>query len=163
MTSPQPSFRYPMRTKLVVILVLAVAIGGFALAYLTTDTDTDDGGVAVSGSDAGEATRGDDPVVDVEPSDGSTVVLAQEPFSIQLAPGWTGELTFIPGNGSPTPLPEDEVVVTALNQLIYVPAEGRAVERLPEGTTSCVLATIWDQVEGREATETTEQWCFAVT
>ena len=89
--------------------------------------------------------------------------IVQTSVSIAVEPGWTGELTFQPGNGTAVRLPADEIDVTALNELIYQPAEGKTIERLPEGTTSCVLATIWDQVRGREATEKVDQWCFAVT
>ena len=158
MTSP-PSLSYPTRTKVVVVVVLALAIAGFVVAGMSADTDTSDD-VAVSGGGGGERGEG---ALDFSPDPGSPVVLSQEPFSITLAAGWTGELTFLPGNGSAVPLPRDEVEVTALNELRYVPGEGKALERLPEGTTSCVVATIWDQVEGRDSTERTEQWCFAVT
>ena len=159
MTAPQQPLRYPTRTKIVVAAVLALAIGGFTLAVITADTDGQDP-VTLSGG-AGE-TSDVDGVLAVSPPKGAEV-LAQQTISIQLAPGWTGELTFQSGAGTVVPLPEDEIQVTARNELIYVPGEGKAVERLPEGRTSCVLATIWDRVEGREATETTEQWCFSVT
>lgn len=158
MTAPRPTIRYPARTKAVVVAVLAAAIAVFTLAVLAADTDGEDP-VAVSGGTAGDDQRG---VLSRSPRDGAQV-LAQEPFSVRLAPGWTGELTFIPGNGAALPLPEDEIEVTALNELVYVPDDGKALERLPEGTTSCVRATVWDRVEGREATEVTETWCFSVT
>lgn len=158
MASP-PTFRYPTRTKVVVALVLAVAIGGFVLAGMSADTDASDS-VTISGG-PGEASSSDG-VVAVSPGPGSQA-LAQQPFSIQLAAGWTGELTFLPGNGSAVALPRDEIEVTALNELVYQPGPDKTVERLPEGQTSCVAATIWDQVQGREASERVETWCFDVT
>ena len=154
-----PTFSYPTRTKIAVVVVLAVAIGGFVLAGLTAETDNADS-VTVSGQ-AGEQSDAQG-VLAFAPRNGGQA-LSQDGFSIRLAPGWTGELTFLPGNGSAVPLPEDEVEVTALNELSYQPEDGKVIERLPEGVTSCVVATIWDQVRGREASERTEQWCFAVT
>ena len=159
MTAPQTVLRYPTRTKVVVAVVLALAFGGFALAVLTADTD---GQEAATVSGAPGETSDAEGVVAHSPRDGAQV-LAQQSFSIRLAAGWTGELLFLPGNGAAVPIPEDEVVVTALNELVFQPADGKVIERLPEGTTSCVLATIWDQVRGRDATETTEQWCFEIT
>lgn len=159
MTAPQAPFRYPMRTKIVIVAVLAVAFTGFALAVMTADTDGEDE-VTLSGGPGQSTDSGG--VVARSPRDGAQA-LSQQPFSIRLEPGWTGELTFQPGNGTAVRLPADEIDVTALNELIYQPAEGKTIERLPEGTTSCVVATIWDQVRGREATEKVDQWCFAVT
>jgi hypothetical protein len=157
MTAPT-SFRYPTRTKVIIAVVLALAIGGFVLAGLSADTDGNEAVTLTGGP--GQASSSDG-VVAIAPGDGSEA-LAQQPFSIQLANGWTGQLTFLPGNGSAVPLPPDEVQVTALNELVYQPAEGKAVERLPQGT-SCVIATIWDQVRGRDASERSETWCFEVT
>ena len=159
MTASQPALRYPTRTKVIVTVVLALAFGGFALAVITADTDGQDE-ATVSG-EPGETSDAEG-VVAHSPRDGAQV-LAQQPFSIRLSPGWTGELLFLPGNGAAVPIPEDELEVTALNELVYQPGDGKVIERLPEGTTSCVLATIWDQVRGREGTETTEQWCFEIT
>jgi hypothetical protein len=166
----RPPLRYPTRTKLVVAVVLALAIGGFVLAGMSTDTDTDDE-ITVTGGPAGGtgsapvpgegAPESDGGVVEVEPRDG-TEALAQERVRIQLSAGWTGELTLLPASGPAVPLPPDEVEVTALNELVFVPAEGRVIERLPSGR-NCVRATIWDQVDGREATERLHSWCFDVT
>lgn len=171
-TGATPSFNYPARTKIIVALVLAVAIGGFVLAGLSAETGTGDevvvtgdGGGDGGGGDGGEqpgaTSRDADGVIEVHPPDG-TEALAQERIRIQLSAGWTGELTLLPASGAAIPLPDDEVERTALNELIFVPGEGRVIERLPAGR-NCVRATIWDQVEGRAATERLHDWCFDVT
>jgi hypothetical protein len=157
--TPPSSLAYPTRTKILVVVVLTLAVIGFVLAGLTAETDGGDS-VRVSGG-PGESSEAEG-VLAFAPRDGGQA-LAQDGFSIRLAPGWTGELTFLPGNGAAVALPEDEIQVSPLNELAYRPAEGKTVEELPRGVTSCVLATIWDQVRGREASERTEQWCFDVT
>lgn len=168
MTAPQTPFRYPARTRLVVVAVLALALAGFALAVVTADTDGDDSGVEVSGDQAegGIPRSGGDPIVRVQPPRGAPVALAQETIMLQLEPGWLAELVLEPEGGRPIPLPESEIRHTDLNQFIYRvdrdPDEERAVERLPSGR-NCVRYTIWDQVRGREASERTGSWCFSVT
>lgn len=163
------SFSYPVRTKLIAAAVVALAVGGFVFAGLAANTE-DAGDIAVSGagedtsSDAGSATQAQrDPsgVIQVHPRR-DTEALAQERIRIQLSAGWTGELTLLPSSGAAIPLPEDQIDTTALNELIFVPGDGQAIDRLPPGR-NCVRATIWDQVEGREATEKLESWCFDVT
>ena len=162
--TPQPaSFTYPTRTKLVVAFVVAIAVGGFVVAGMATDTDIDDD-IALSGGPggtAGQAEQDPDGVIRTSPRDRAQA-LAQQELRIQLSSGWTGELMLLPGSGSAIPLPADEVEQTALNELVYVPGEGRTIERLPTGR-NCVSATIWDRVAGREKTERTHHWCFQVT
>ncbi|MGK2927952.1 MAG: hypothetical protein ACSLFO_00060 [Acidimicrobiales bacterium] len=169
MTEP---FSYPARTKLIIAVVAAVAIGAFVLAGMSADTENADD-IALSGPGAGTSDRGDggnsatqaqrdpDGVIQLQPRDG-TEALAQERIRIQLSAGWTGELTLLPSSGAAIPLPADQIDVTPLNELIFVPGDGQAIDRLPPGR-NCVRATIWDQVEGREATERLEAWCFDVT
>lgn len=166
MTEP---FSYPVRTKVIAALVVALAVGGFVFAGLAADTE-DAGDIAISGAggdesnDEGSATQAQrDPsgVIEVQPRD-DTEALAQERIRIQLSAGWTGELTLLPSSGAAIPLPEDQIDTTALNELIFVPGDGQAIDRLPPGR-NCVRATIWDQVEGRESTEKLENWCFDVT
>ncbi len=159
MTAKKQTLAYPTRTKVVVVIVLALATAGFLIAGMRADTDHSDD-VLVSGS-PGQKVQDNEGVLAVSPGQGAQA-LAQQPFSIKLAPGWTGELTFLPGDGAATPLPQDEIEVTALNELVYQPADGKTVERLPAGP-SCVRATVWDRVRGRDATQTVESWCFSVT
>lgn len=162
--TPQPtSFTYPTRTKVVIALVVALALGGFVLAGMSADTDDADD-IALSGGSGGtgqQLERDDDGVIRTSPRDESQA-LAQQELRIQLSAGWTGELILLPSSGAAIALPDDEVDKTALNELVYEPAEGRTVERLPSGR-SCVRATIWDQVEGRDASERVYSWCFDVT
>ena len=157
----RPNVSYPLRTKLVIVVVLAVAVGGFVLAGLRADTDNDDG-VTVTG-DEPQVTQVTiaNGVEAIRPGRG-TQVFAQERVEIDLLPGWKGELVLQPDSGDAIPLPDDEVEFTSLNQLIYVPGPDKAIERLPSGRV-CVRATIWDQVRGRANSERVESWCFDVT
>ncbi len=162
MTDPSPTpqgLAYPTRTKVIVVVVLVLAIGAIALGGLTANTDSDPG-FAVSGS-SGDEVRSTNGVEALVPGDGDEV-LGQQRFGIDLAPGWTGELLLLPSNGPAITLPEDELdVVEELNQIFYQPLPGKSIERL-DGGTNCVVATIWDQVAGRDASERTENWCFSV-
>lgn len=163
MSPPATSFTYPTRTKIVIAVVVALALGGFVVAGMAADTDIDDE-ISVSGGSGqaeGQMERDPDGVIRTSPRNESQA-LAQQELRIQLSAGWTGELTLIPSSGSAIELPPDEVERTALNELVYVPDEGRTIERLPTGT-NCVKATIWDQVEGRDSSERLHNWCFNVT
>jgi hypothetical protein len=158
--SPRPArLAYPTRTKVVVVAVLAVAGAAFVLGYLTT---ADRGGPAaeLSGVGAGTGERVAGGVEALLPRDGAEI-LGQELIGIDLAPGWTGELLLLPGNGQATTLPEDELVRDELNRITYQPRPGRAIERL--SGDYCIAATIWDRVEGRESTQRTVNWCFSAT
>ena len=152
---------YPLRTRIVIVAVLVVAIGGFVVAGFSADTDGEDE-VALSGQEptATQSTISNG-VERLRPGRG-TEAFAQESIEIDMAPGWRGELVLQPGSGDAIPLPDDEVEFTSLNQLIYQPGPGKAIERLPSGQV-CVRATIWDQVRGRTASERVESWCFDVT
>jgi hypothetical protein len=166
MTSPTPAPRglsYPTRTKVIIAAVLAVAIAAIVLAYLSTAQGTDDG-VAVTGADglqdqgpAGGAPNG---VERTFPRDGDEI-LGQERIGIDLAPSWTGELVLVAEGGEALTLPEDELERNELNQILYQPGPGRAVERL--SGDYCLSATIWDQVRGRDASQRVETWCFSAT
>ena len=130
-------------------------------AAILADTDGEDE-VALSGQEptATQSTISNG-VERLRPGRG-TEAFAQESIEIDMAPGWRGELVLQPGSGDAIPLPDDEVEFTSLNQLIYQPGPGKAIERLPSGQV-CVRATIWDQVRGRTASERVESWCFDVT
>ncbi len=64
-------------------------------------------------------------------------------------------------NAEAVPLPDDELDRDELNRIIYRPGPGKTIERL--SGDYCLLATIWDQVQGRDATQRTETWCFSAT
>ncbi|MFP5321177.1 MAG: hypothetical protein ACLGIC_04940 [Acidimicrobiia bacterium] len=162
MTSPTPTTRpglqYPTRTKVIIVAVLAVAISLLVLAYLST-ADSTETETQVTGG--GTAERDPDGVDARIPRDGAQI-LGQEQIGIDLAAGWTGELVLQPlSNDQAVPLPEDELERDELNRITYRPGPGKAIERL--SGDYCVLATIWDQVQGREATQRTETWCFSAT
>lgn len=164
MTAPTPSFRYPFRTKVIVVVVLAVAISGFVFAGLIADTDGSDA-VAVSGAGVDTGGAPSDLGLGVEavrPGDGAQSVFQQSEIVLDLEPGWLAELVYAPEDGRSVALPADEVEYTPeLDQYTYAPSEGKTLERLA-ANRSCVLATIWSQVEGRAASERVVQWCFRV-
>lgn len=156
--TPPPGLAYPTRTKVVIAVVLAVAVTLLVLAYLTTDEggDTD---TQVSG--AGTAERDPDGVDALLPRDGSEI-LGQDQIGIDLAAGWDAELVLQPQSNSPAvPLTDDDLERDELNRVTFRPGPDRVVERL--SGDYCLLATIWDQVEGRESTQRTEAWCFSAT
>ena len=164
MTSPSPGpqgLSYPTRTKVIVAVVLAVAIAAIVLAYVST-VEGEDSAVSVTGADGLQNTAERDPSgveALIPPPDSE--ILGQEAIGIDLVPGWTGELTLLPGNGVATTLPDDEVERDGLNRIIYQPGPDKAIERL--SGEYCLVATIWDQVEGREQTQRVENWCFSAT
>jgi hypothetical protein len=165
MTSPSPApqgLSYPTRTKVIIAVVLAVAIAALVLAYVTT-VEGDDGGVSVTGADGLQGTAERDPSgveALIPPPDSE--ILGQETIGIDLVAGWTGELTLLPGNGVATTLSPDELDRdAALNRITYQPGPDKAIERL--SGDYCLVATIWDQVEGREQTQRVENWCFSAT
>lgn len=166
MTSPSngpQGLSYPTRTKVIIAVVLAVAIAAIVIAYLSTVV-RDDSAVTVTGPNGqvGQDTAERDPtgVEALIPFDGAEI-LGQEEIGIDLVPGWTGELTLLPGNGVATTLPEDEIERDGLNRITYQPGPGKAIERL--SGDYCLVATIWDQVEGRDQTQRVENWCFSAT
>ena len=165
MTSPSPGpqgLSYPTRTKAIIAVVLAVAIAAIVLAYLST-VQGEDTAVSVTGADGMQDVADRDPSgveALIPPPDSE--ILGQEMIGIDLVAGWTGELTLLPGNGVATTLQPDEVDRdAALNRLTYQPGPGKAIERL--SGEYCLVATIWDQVEGREQTQRVENWCFSAT
>lgn len=165
MTSPTPGpqgLSYPTRTKVIIAVVLAVAIAAIVMAYLST-VEGDGSDVQISGADGLQDMSQRDPsgVEALIPRDGAEI-LGQETIGIDLVAGWTGELTLLPGNGVATTLPADELERdSALNRITYQPGPGRAIERL--SGDYCLVATIWDRVEGREQTQRVENWCFSAT
>jgi hypothetical protein len=163
MTSPTPAparLSYPTRTKVIVVVVLAIAIAAIVLAYLAT-AEPEGTGVQVSGDGLqGTADRDPGGVEALIPPRGSQI-LGQEAIGIDLVPGWTGELTLLPGNGVATTLPEDEIERDGLNRILYRPGPGKAIERF--SGDYCLVATIWDRVEGRALTQRVENWCFSAT
>lgn len=156
MASPRPS--YPLRTKVIVIGVLAVAAVAFTLAIITADTGNDDA-ATISGL-PGQSSNADG-VEGFVPANGAEI-LSQQSIGIDLASGWTAELAILPNDGAAIPIPQDQINPTSLNELIFVPGPGKVVESLPTGPT-CMRAVLWSLVDGRPATERTEQWCFDVT
>lgn len=151
-------FGYPLRTKITVVAVLTVAIGGFVLAAQTM-APTEDPGLTVSGTPAQTV---DEVGIDAVYPGPDDEVLAQQRFGIDLEAGWTGELTFVPATGPAVPLSAGDVtLVPELGQIFYQPHTGGVIERLPGGR-NCVSATIWSHVRGRSASERTKLWCFSV-
>lgn len=158
----QPRFRYPRRTRIIIVAVLTLAVAGFTLGFMAYDPG--DGRDAAPVSGAGQGGGGDgravDPEIQVTPRRDAQA-LSQETIVLQLEPGWAAELELRQPNREPVPLPADEIEVTSLNQYVYLPDEGKAIESLPEGR-NCIRYTAWSRIEGRDASEMTDEWCFSV-
>ncbi|MDZ7675147.1 MAG: hypothetical protein U5K30_08785 [Acidimicrobiales bacterium] len=162
-TKKKSSVSYPLKTRVAIVVVLAIGIGALVLAGLSTETGGEDDGPAVSGGEEPQATGSTlaNGVEGRSPGRG-TEALAQESIRLDLVSSWTGELTLRPESGPEIPIPDDQLEITELAELVFTPGENKAVERLPNGRI-CVRATIWDQVQGRAASERVESWCFDVT
>lgn len=159
-SAPAPrALKYPTRTKVAVVAVLAVAISLLVIAGLST-AEGEDPGLAVTGGDGEAVTAANTGVERTFPRDGAEV-LGQERIGIDLAPGWTGELVLVKEGGEAVTLPEDELQRDDLNQITYQPGPDATVERL--SGDYCLAATIWDQARGREASQRVETWCFSAT
>lgn len=156
-----PTVRYPARTKAIIVVVLALAIGGFVLAGFSAETEAPETPELSGGPSTAVPSTIANGVELLDPGRGDQV-LAQERVRIDLVAGWTGELVLQPSAGEAIPIPADEIEITALDELIFVPGDGKVVERLPNGRL-CVRATIWNQARGRSASERVETWCFDVT
>lgn len=165
MTESPKSFRYPPRTRLIVVAVLAVAIGGFVVAGLTADTDLPENAITVTGPDGEQVTASADQGVGVEslrPIPGAESVLQQSEFVLDLEPGWIAEIVLDPSDAPSLALEEDELDFTPeLDQYTWAPGDEKSLDRWPPGT-NCVIATIWDQTQGRAGSERVVQWCFSV-
>lgn len=149
--------RYPLSTRIVVVVVVAVAVAAFVAAGMTADAGNDDA-VSVSGAPGQAVSRAG--VQALLPPE-SSQHLAQQKIGIDLQPGWLGQLTITPADGVPIPLPNDQLERSALDELVFQPGPGQVLESIPSGQT-CVTALIWDQVQGRSASERNETWCFTV-
>ena len=132
------------RRRILLTLAVASAIGILVFGF-TRDQGRE--GTAASGGDAVEQ------LIPAEDSE----VLSQNAIGINLAPGYTGELS-IDG----TPVPDDELQDDRQTfQILYRPSEESALGVLPAGET-CAQAVIWPISEGRESARTVS-WCFNVT
>ncbi len=70
--------------------------------------------------------------------------LSQTQIAIDLAPGYDGRLVV-----NSVEIPDEDVDKDSnLNQIVFVPDEGKAVEELPSGQETCVLALYWPLAEG---------------
>lgn len=134
-----------MLRRVVIALLLLGALGAFWAAGIHGNTDPEI-------ADAGGAVEAYIPIPN------SPAVPRQAEIGIDLADGWTGELTI---NG--TFIPEDQLRrVDPLNQILFTPGEGKEIERLEAGRV-LVVASIWRPIDG----ETREDgrpitWTFSV-
>jgi hypothetical protein len=151
--SPGPATPvYSTRLKILVVAVLAAAIGAFALAYLRSAAGDDDS--IVSSGATGEF------VEQLTPPSGSQV-LQQATVAIDLAPGWEATLDEIGGRS----IPEDDLVVRSNRQqpdtVEFTPGPDKALEALPAGRV-CVRASVWQIALGPEESTRRVSWCFNV-
>lgn len=132
------------RRRLLLIGAVALAIGVLVFGF-TRDQGRE--GTAASGGDAVEA------LIPAPESE----VLSQNSIGIDLAPGYTGELSI---NGSP--VPDEELVDDRQTfRILYQPAENSALGTLPAGE-NCAQALVWPIEDGRQNARTVS-WCFNVT
>jgi len=131
--------------RVVIGLLLLAAVGAFYAAGRNGNTDPE----------FADATGA---VQQLIPAPNSPAVLRQAEIGIDLADGWTGELTI---NG--VFIPDDQLRrVDPLNQILFTPGEGREIERLQAGRVT-VIANVWRPIDG----ETREDgrpvsWSFSV-
>lgn len=85
-------------------------------------------------------------------------ILRQDVIGVDLAPGWTGRLRI---DGIPIP-PEQLEPDNGLNQLLFKPGPGKAIERL-DPQQNCAEITYWQLAEGADLAEPPLRWCFRVT
>jgi hypothetical protein len=118
----------------------------FIVAGLSADTD-----------DATNAAVGEGVVEALSPAESSSVV-QQSRVTLDLAPGWTGDLVI---NG--VAIPEEQVIRTAaLNSISYQPLDEQVIERLPAGP-NCARATVWAVAEGPDGpSQRVVTWCWEV-
>lgn len=151
-TTGRPSPSRPSQRDVVrrLVLVVGVLAGLGLLVGAAFLADTDGGGDPV-------AVRGD-AVETLTPAEDAEV-LQQQPIEIDLATGWTGELSI---NG--VAIPEDQLLRNeGLATIGYQPGEGKIVSALRPGP-NCVDATIWRIAEGPDGpSEQLVTWCFQAT
>lgn len=137
------------RGRLLVTLVALICVAGLVFAYTLVSTDGAEDDIAVTDAGPIEAL--------IPPRDSE--ILAQASMGVDLRPGWTGVLAL---NG--VEIPEDQLDlanVASLGQILFTPAEGRAVEEYDAGE-NCAAAITW-RVEESRANARTTTWCFNVT
>ena len=102
-----------------------------------------------------------DPAVEgLTPENDSPNALHQSEIGIDLVPGWDADLIV---NGIAIPQ-DEERNVEGLNQVFFLPKEGKTIERLPAGFVR-VTAIIWRPADGetRARGSRSVTWSFRVT
>jgi hypothetical protein len=157
---PMARLRLDRRTLLAAVplaLGLALVIGGFLAAQGSSDP-----------------ARLDNPAIEQLYPDDGALVLRQSEVGVDLADGYTGELT-IDGRALPTERVEalagpvagtvPPILVArfdpSVNTLLFQPREGAPLEEFDAGEHTIVL-TYWPEVEGRQAAQQLS-WSFRVT
>jgi hypothetical protein len=139
----------PMRVKLLLAVLFVAGIGAFAVAGLTRSGET--------------PCREPAAVQQIFPSC-DAAVLYQAPVGVDMSPGYRVELSI---NG--VPIPDDEIGSgggiggdaergVAQSRFIFVPGEGKAVERLLPQTNSATIR-YWNLATGR-GSASTFTWYF---
>jgi len=152
--------RVDRRTLLVALPLavgLALVIGGFLAAQGSSDP-----------------ARLDNPAIEQRYPDDGALVLRQSEVGVDMADGFTGELS-IDGVALPTERVEaiagpvavavPPILVArfdpSVNTLLFQPQEGAPIEEFEAGEHTIVL-TYWPEVEGRQAAKQLS-WTFRVT
>jgi hypothetical protein len=113
--------------------------------------------MAADTDEPGEVIGGEGVVEALTPGEATSVV-QQSTVSVDLAPGWTGDLTV---NG--IVIPEEQLVRNAaLNLISYQPLDDQVIERLQAGQ-NCASATVWPIAEGPDGpSQRVVPWCWEV-
>mgnify|MGYP003635315911 CR=1 FL=1 len=106
MNAPPSRFRYPRRTRIIVVVVLAVAFAGFTLGFIAYDPGDGSDSAEVSGGEAvsGGEGRAVDPEIQVNPRRDAEAVPSQDRIVLQLEPGWAAELELRQAGRAPIPI-----------------------------------------------------------
>lgn len=142
------------------MVVLALAVAGFAAAVLTASDGSSDvtlsGREPVGGAGDGGGTGSDDIVLEYIPGRG-VEAFQQAEVGLRLAPGWAlRDFTL-----NEVAIPDDELDVTAeIDRYVFRPGDGKTVTAL-EPQTNCASAVVFQQGVD-QSRQRTERWCFEV-
>lgn len=140
---------YSVRVKLLVVAVIAAAIGAFVLAYMRTAADDNDQITSTGGTN--------EFVDELVPARGSQV-LQQATVAIRVTPGWEAAFEDIGGRRIP---PGDVLIRPGLDTVEFTPGPDKVWEALPAGRV-CARASVWQIALGQEEGTRGVSWCFNV-
>jgi hypothetical protein len=139
----------PFRVKLLLVVLSAAGVGAFVVAGLL-------------GSGSSGACNQPAAIDRLIPGCDESV-LRQAQVGVDMAPGFTAELTI---NG--TPIPKDQLQSIGIRSdpskgvapdtFVFVPGDGKAIEGL-EPQQNCATVRYWSLADGEDSAKT-YSWCF---